>query len=84
VTPLVPAGKAGARGSEQISSDCSQPVLLSCLPTGLNQCGSHDDLSQAHESAVSSSSSCLEGRVEKHDRKLPMVTSALVKSFLSN
>jgi hypothetical protein len=82
VTPLVPAGKAGARGSEQISSDCSQSALFSCLPTGLDQCASHAELSQAHESAVSSSSSCLEGRVENHDRKLPMVTSALsTKSF---
>jgi hypothetical protein len=56
-TPLVLAGKAGARGSEQISSDCSQSVLLSCLPTGLNQCASHVELPQAHESAVSSPSS---------------------------
>jgi hypothetical protein len=78
-TPLVPAGKAGARGSEQISSDCSQSVFLSHLPTGINLCASQVDLSQAHESAVPSSSSCLEGRVENHDRELPMVTSALVK-----
>jgi hypothetical protein len=84
-TPLVPAGKAGTRGSEQITSDCSQSVLPSCLTTGLDQRASHAELSQAYESAVSSSSSCLEGRVENHDRKLPMVTSALsTKSFLSN
>jgi hypothetical protein len=83
-TPLVPAGKAGARGSEQISSHCSQSVLLSSLPTDLEQCASQVGLSQAHESPVSSSSSYSEGRVENHDRKLPMITLALCnQSFLS-
>jgi hypothetical protein len=83
--PLVLAGKAGARGSEQFYLGCSQPELISCLPTGPDPCAYREFFaSRAHELASSSSSFRLGGRVENHDRKQPMVPSALsTKSFLS-
>jgi hypothetical protein len=63
----------------------SVQVNFSNSLAGLNKCGPSVDLTSTHESAISSSpSSYSEGRVEYHDRKLPMVTSALVKSFLSH
>jgi hypothetical protein len=83
VIPLVPAGKARARGSEQISEDCCQPELLSTLPTSLIERESSADLELSRESAAFSSSSNSEGRIERRDRKQPMVTSAPILGFLS-
>jgi hypothetical protein len=83
-SPLVSAGKAEARGPDRLLSDCFQPEPLSCLPTGLCVSSPHVDSDAMHSIADSSdSSTCLDGRAEHRDGELPMVTSALFMSFLS-
>jgi hypothetical protein len=81
VSPLVLAGKAGARGSEWLLSDCSQSEPQSHLPTGLHVRGpsSDSDLTRSPVDSVdlSVSSAHQEGRTEHREGILPMVTSAL-------
>jgi hypothetical protein len=78
-SPLVSAGKAEARGSDPLPSDCSQTETLSCLPTSLDLRGPSAVSEMTLVSAdLSDSSTCLEARTEHRDGKSPMVTSALI------
>jgi hypothetical protein len=82
-TPPVPVVKAEARGSEWLSSDCSQSGPLSCLPNGFDPCGQSSDSESTHETTAPSSQACLEGQTEHRDGKLRMVTSALFMKLLA-
>jgi hypothetical protein len=83
-SPLVLAGKAGTRGPG-IIVDFSRSTSISSLPASPDpQLFKKIFADHPRGSMPSPLPSSLEGRVENHDRKKPMVTSALSnKSFLS-
>jgi hypothetical protein len=83
--PLVSAGKAEARGSEWLPSDCSQFEPLSCMPTGINGRDPSDlsKLTRGFAGSSDLSTSHVEGWAEHSDWKSPLVTPGHILGFQS-